>query len=308
MQTAFPKLIAALVMVPLFAFSQVKTFRQQQFRKSVPAGNYSGITSLGNDRYAVVSDKSASDGFYIFRMPVDTVKGCILEAECEGFFSSGQKNRDMEDIAYRPSSRTIFICGESDNEIYEYSLDGKRTGRRLQMPLEFAKVASNLGLESLTYDTFSCRFFTTTERPLPNDSLLRIQSFGDDLLPRQQYLYRPDAPLSRKYYWGVSALCALGDGRLLVLERQLRIPRLKIGAKAVVRLYVVDTGMASAGQTDSLPMLLKKTLLLEFTTSNHRFANYEGICMPYPHWLFLVADSQNRYKGVLRDWMRLVSF
>jgi len=51
---------------------------------------------------------------------------------------------------------------------------------------------------------------------------------------------------------------------------------------------------------------LQKRLLLEFYTYNHRFANFEGMCMPYPGWLLLIADSQDQQAGLLRDWFRLV--
>ena len=57
--------------------------------------------------------------------------------------------------------------------------------------------------------------------------------------------------------------------------------------------------------------ILPKRLLLEFTTrlnlTSRKFANYEGFCQPAPGLLLLVADSQNRYKGILRDWFRVVS-
>ena len=39
---------------------------QQYFPKEIPAGNYSGICAIGDDRYAVVSDKSAEEGFFVF--------------------------------------------------------------------------------------------------------------------------------------------------------------------------------------------------------------------------------------------------
>ena len=269
----------------------------QQFRKTIPAGNYSGIAPLGDNRYAVVSDKSKEDGFFIFHLDIDTLKGKIVAAQNEGFFSSGLKNRDIEGIAYCPSSATLFISGEADNDVYEYTLNGKRTGRKLAMPDCFHHSKGNLGLESLTYDALSHRFFTTSERTLLGDSLLRIQSFGDDLQPLLQYLYRPDEAINRKYYYGVAALCALNDGRLLVLERQIRVPRLKLGAKTLIRLYEVNP----AGNT-----FLQKRLLLEFYTYNHRFANFEGMCMPYPGWLLLIADSQDQQAGLLRDWFRLV--
>ena len=277
------------------------TMTQQHFSAQIPAGNYSGICPLGDDLFAVVDDKAANDGFYVFRLVVDTVKGRITSAENLGYRSSGLPNRDMEGICYRPSTQTLFISGEADNEVYEYTLEGKRTGRRLDMPAAFKKARSNLGLEALAYDEQRQLFFVTTERPLPGDSLLRIQTFGDDLQPLRQYLYRPDAPVDRKHYHGVSAVCAPGDGRLLVLERQVRIPRLKLDAKTLIRLYEVRP---------SDDVMLEKRLLMEFTTrltlTGRRFANYEGLCSLTPQWLLLIADSQNQYKGILHDWFLLL--
>ena len=96
---------------------------------------------------------------------------------------------------------------------------------------------------------------------------------------------------------GVSALCVLDDGRLLVLERQIRIPRLKLGASTTIRISEI---MPSE---DPLP---EKRLLREIRTrltlTGRKFANYEGLCQPMSNLLLLVADSQNRYKGFLRDW------
>ena len=132
--------------------------------------------------------------------------------------------------------------------------------------------------------------------------MLRIQAVSDDLQPRRCYYYRPDAPLSAKHFHGVSALCALDDGRLLVLERQLYVPRLKLGASTTIRIYAVTPGDEP---------FLTKTLLKEFRTrltlSSRRFTNYEGLCQPAPGLLLLVADSQNRFKGFLRDWFLLLN-
>ena len=41
----------------------VQVNEQHAFPSTVPAGNYSGITSIGGNRYAVVSDKASEDGF-----------------------------------------------------------------------------------------------------------------------------------------------------------------------------------------------------------------------------------------------------
>ena len=285
----------------LFGIIPAKGQRPQRFHHQLPPGNYSGIAPLGNNRYAVVTDKSEEDGFYVFRIEIDTVKGRITEVENEGFRSSGLPNRDMEGICYRPSTNTVFISGEKDNEVFEYNLDGQRTGQRLEMPEIFKQAGANYGLESLTYNAKDHLFFTTSEHPLKGDSMLRIQSFGDNLKPLRQYLYQQDAPISSKHTYGVSELCALDDGRLLVLERQIRIPRLKLGASTTIRIYEV---------WPAEEQFLEKRLVKEFRTHmnlfNRRFANYEGLCQPSPGLLMLVADSQNRYKGILRDWFLLL--
>lgn len=275
----------------------------QRFHKALPAGNYSGITALGNNRYAVVSDKSETEGFFILHIETDSVKGCITSLENEGFQSSGLPNRDIEGICYRPTTNTVFISGEKDNEVYEYTLDGKRTGQRLEMPDIFKKSGHNYGLESLTYDRKRHLFYTTSERVLEGDSLLRIQSFSDNLKPGFCYYYKPDEPISKKHFYGVSELCALEDGRLLVLERQIHVPKLKLGASTIIRIYET---------TPTDKPILEKRLVKEFRTrlslTSRKFANYEGLCEIQGNRLLLIADSQNRFKGFLRDWFLIIGF
>lgn len=283
--------------------ASLSVFSQQHFPRQIPAGNYSGICSIGDGLFAVVDDKHREDGFYLFRFDIDMQNNRITKAENMGYRSCGLANRDMEGICYRPSSRTLFISGEADNEVLEYDLEGKRTGRKLNMPACFKQAGSNQGIEALTYDTLSHQFFLTTERPLPGDSLLRIQAFNDNLQPTHQYLYEPDHGLSPKHTHGVSSLCAMGDGRLLVLERQVRVPRMRLDATTVISIYEVRPG-----QNENL---LTKKLVSKFHTRlsvlNRKFANYEGMCALSPNCLLLVADSQNQYKGVLRDWFLLLN-
>lgn len=291
-------LVLVAVSVSLSAFSQLQPQKPRKFPRQIPAGNYSGITPLGNDRYAVVSDKSAEDGFFVFHIEIDTLSGRILDAQNEGFVGMGQPNSDLEAIAYCPATGSLFVASEADSKIQEVTLQGKTTGRTLQLPAILQKASKNCGIESLTFG--HNRFYATTERPLPGDSLLRIQSFDIHLKPTKQYLYRPDGQKLKNGYWGVSELCALDDGRLLVLEREIRIPRLKIGAKTHIKIYET--------RPDSSDSLLEKRLLCEFTTRinlvSRRFANYEGMCEVRPGLLLLIADSQNQLKGLLRDWMR----
>ena len=294
------KTIVLLYLMVLWT-SVIIAQKPQRFHKALPAGNYSGITALGNNRYAVVSDKSETEGFFILHIETDSVKGCITSLENEGFLSSGLPNRDIEGICYRPTTNTVFISGEKDNEVYEYTLDGKRTGQRLEMPDIFKKAGHNYGLESLTYDRKRHLFYTTSERVLKGDSLLRIQSFSDNLKPGFCYYYKPDEPISKKHFYGVSELCALEDGRLLVLERQIHVPKLKLGASTIIRIYET---------TPADKPILEKRLVKEFRTrlslTSRKFANYEGLCEIQGNRLLLIADSQNRFKGFLRDWFLII--
>lgn len=294
------KTIVLLYLMVLWT-SVIIAQKPQRFHKALPAGNYSGITALGNNRYAVVSDKSETEGFFILHIETDSAKGCITSLENEGFQSSGLPNRDIEGICYRPTTNTVFISGEKDNEVYEYTLDGKRTGQRLEMPDIFKKAGHNYGLESLTYDRKRHLFYTTSERVLKGDSLLRIQSFSDNLKPGFCYYYKPDEPISKKHFYGVSELCALEDGRLLVLERQIHVPKLKLGASTIIRIYET---------TPTDKPILEKRLVKEFRTrlslTSRKFANYEGLCEIQGNRLLLIADSQNRFKGFLRDWFLII--
>ena len=85
-----------------------------------------------------------------------------------------------------------------------------------------------------------------------------------------------------------------------MLEREIRIPKLKLGAQALVKIY--ETRPAT--ETDTL----QKQQLCQFTTrltlTSRRFANYEGLCEVRPGLWLLIADSQNQYRGMLRDWLR----
>ena len=54
-----------------------------------------------------------------------------------------------------------------------------------------------------------------------------------------QYKTSPSSTLSLAYAMGVSELCALDDGSLLVLEREFRVPKKLIGASVEQKLYRV---------------------------------------------------------------------
>lgn len=305
---------------------QATLTKQVAFPETVPPGNYSGITWLGDNEYAVVSDKARADGFFIFHINIDPDTGVISHAYSNEFRNADRPNRDMEGITYVAEDSTILISGEADNKIMEYSLEnGKRTEREFDMPDSLRNSAPNYGYEALTYCAQTGKFWTVSESTLPIDGTpaspsnkvenhLRLLCFDKDLKLTAQYPYRMDMPTVKSskadiYAIGVSALCALDDGRLLVLEREAFVPKLKIGAFVKCKIFVVDP------DDDSYAVSLHKKLLAEFKTRftgvAKDFANYEGMCLgpklnDGSQVVVMISDSQNQYKGVMKDWLRTI--
>ena len=137
------------------------------------------------------------------------------------------------------------------------------------------------------------------------------------------YAYQMDQPSTHKkadiYVMGVSELCVLPDGQLLVLEREAFIPKIKIGAFCKCKLYLINPlnseefSMKEMFSSDT--PFLKKKLLTEWKTglslSKRSFANYEGMCLgpmleDGSQVVILLSDSQDQYAGVLKDWFKTI--
>ena len=314
-----------LLMATLQATAQqVVQNKQRHFPKTVPAGNYSGIAWLGGDKYAVANDKSKTAGFHLMTIRTDAKTGDIKEVRADGFMTNGQPNRDEEGICYVPQTNTVFLSSETDGQIIEYSMNGELTGRRLRIPHVYTMAYNNRSFEALTYNATTRRFWTTTENTLKCDgykptiinkevNVVRLQSFGDDLEPLEQYWYMSDSTstqeLEGKSILGVSGMAALDNGLLIILERELVIKPKEIGSYVHEKLYVVNPTQQQPGD------LLQKQLLTEFRTrinlTDRSFANFEGICLGPKladgrRLLLLVSDSQDQYKGYMKDWFKSI--
>lgn len=295
----------------------------------IPAGNYSGITYLGNDIYAVVNDKAKYLGFHRFKIILSKKTGKILWMADLGFTSSVQLNCDAEDIAYVPAFNTFLIACEQDNRVREITISGELSGKELHLPPAYSKTKKNAGIEALTYNSHTKKFWITTENTLPIDEIgsdtqyrLRLQSFNDDFRAVEQYAYLTDSlpfcPQGGHRVAGVSALTALDDGRLLVLERSVIIPKNKIGAYSVCKIYVVNPLWCHHVGDEPLTYespYLEKALLGQWITHlnliDHSFANYEGLCLgpklaDGSQVVLIISDSQNQYHGFLYDWIKTI--
>ena len=334
----FRYIIIFVLCFPFTVFAQVprlvRVNSQHYFQRTVPKGNYSGLTWLGGDHYAVVSDKASESGFFVFRIQVDTVSGDIKDIVNEGFRSSGEMNKDEEGIAFFPKDSTLWISREADNTVLEYGLNGKQTGRGLFIPSVFSTATPAYSFEALTYNAHTHRFWTTSESTLRPDgkqanatnqvkNRLRFQSFDDSFVAKEQYAYLMDAPdnhsSAANYAMGVAAMAALDNGCLLVLEREFLVTPSKFGSYVANKIYCVNPIQSMTISQDKVldtnSPYMKKVLIATWKTSlslfHQNLANYEGMClgprlMDGSQVIVLCADSQDQYGGVLRDWFRTV--
>lgn len=313
----------------------VRSLPQVNFRHSIPPGNYSGIARLHDDVYAMVSDKSDSALFFNVRLYISRQTGELMQAEWIG----GQGKADLpgldnEAIA-RVSAGSAVIASEGKCRLKEYALDKDSTGL-WEWTMPSADFYDNYNFESVAYDSLRQRLWTVNESTMRRDgkpaspqnisaNVLRLLSF--DWTARSMeptaYLYKMDMPTTMKtaqtYAMGVSELCVLPDGQLLVLEREAFVPKVKFGAFCNCKLYVVDPDKASPYALDK-PVepgapYVEKRLLTSWRTTlslfSQSWANYEGMCLGPrldngDQVIVLVSDSQDGYAGVLRDWFKTI--
>ena len=266
------------------------------------AGNtnqYSAITWLGSNQYAVVHDKEKGGGIVLFEFAIDSEGniGDVKTTVPSGTSESGTTGMDNEGIAYYDGF--LYVSAESDQSIRKYDLTGAPLRFHFPIPEDMGvkNITPNAGFEALTYN--AGLFWTTTEAALPKDNYIprlhRLQSFTEEGQPAGRYLYQMDAPAyskegTKQYVYGISAMAALDDGRLIVLEREVYVPSNMLLSSGIAKLYVVDPVHDTAG-------ILQKGLLTTITTNAFNLANYEGMCLgpmlrDGSRCLILISDAQ----------------
>ena len=297
----------------------IRVTERPQQRLRVAPGQYSGITHIAGDRYAVVDDKLPGGGIVFFELPLRK-NGSVRTARVrrtvpEATLAASGAGLDNEGVAY--AGGKLYVSAEKDQSIREYDLDGRPTGRVFPVPADMgvSAIIGNAGFEALTYCAETGSFWATTELPLRADDRAscqhRLQRFDACFQPAERYLYQTDAPSKTQaeassamaYVFGISALTALDDGRLIVLEREVYVPAstpqdILRNSFSRMKLYVVRPD--GDGRT-----VLPKQLLCEFETRlslratgiGVALANYEGMCLgprlsDGRRCLILLADSQ----------------
>lgn len=328
--------------LPAFA-QQAEVLSQQRLsRWGIDGHDFSGIAPLVGGRYAVVSDKVPARGFFVLRIEQDSITGAVIRVANEGFLRDSLAPSfaippDCEGVAVDPGERRVWIADESTQQISAHTYDARWTGNVLRTSIgtSLPRIFPNLGFEALAFDGARRLLWTTTESPTRDDApsapplpegvptVVRLQAYvpGGDLV--RSIAYRlddtgtPHAP--RVYLHGVPSLCALSSGRLLVMERELIVPRRFFGAQCAVRLYLVcpdDYPLTVEALPDAAP--IRKRRLAEWTTRlrllRSDLTNYEGMCLGRRladgrQTLLCIGDAQSgagRALWHLHDRLRVV--
>lgn len=315
----FLTILIAVLAMPSVSGQPIRVTELPQQRLRVTPGQYSGITWVSGNRYAVVDDKLPGGGIVFFDIPLRP-DGAVRTARVrqtvpDATMSSPVSGLDNEGVTYADGK--LYVSAEGDQSIREYEPDGTATGAAFPVPADLGPeaIVRNGGFEAFTSNAETGRFWVTTEMPLKEEgeaSLVHcLQRFDASHQPDGRWLYRTDAPERpvaennsvMAYVHGISALTALDDGRLIVLEREVYVPAgrprdILDHTFSKMKLYVVDP----SGNPDGI---LPKQFLCAFETRlsltvagiDVALANYEGMCLgprlsDGRRCLILIADSQ----------------
>lgn len=303
------------------------------------AAELSGLSRIEGDRYVAVGDDNAA--LFFLEIAVDPRTGRVRSVsfdpavplrDAAGRILSGPRSSDREDAAYDPERGTVWIADERDagdpsrpslvevdptsgREVAGITADGETAFS------VYATIRTNYGFEALARSEDGEAMWTANEEALEIDgglatasagSIVRLQEIDEEIELERQVAYvtdpigyaisSPTAAIGEDRS-GVSALVALDDGRLLVLERALAGDSTGMGGFRI-RIYLTDPARATdvsepsyrsglAGRADWTPA--SKILLWE-----RRFglpvSNFEGMALGQrlangDRSLLLVADN-----------------
>lgn len=212
----------------------------------------SGITWLGDDRYAAVLDNS--DQLLLFRLAVGP--SGVPEAASDLRLVTLGERHDYEDIAPCPPAlarriakrraergdrvpaTVLLVCEEDTPAVRAIDADSGDLLGIVPIPASFLQCRPNRGLEAVAVEPDGRVIWTATEEALPTDGPATAEGRGTvvriaripvpetaDQPPAAEFAYAVDPPhtfarvIAGEPLAGLVALVPLGHGRLLVLER-----------------------------------------------------------------------------------------
>ena len=272
----------------------------------------SGITWAGGDTFYAVNDDNSSNRLYRISVSLGTNGQIAAYSVVSSVKLSGSS--DLEGCAYDPASGNVWVSMEGGNaSIREYDPETGAMLRTAPIPDVFKNnMRGNFKFEALTISGDGLTMWTANEEALTCDGQISAKprstggttvrllkytrdSVRDNWTAAAQYAYKTYG-LNYAYAYqntqrsGVSGLCALPDGRLLVLEREFsgtddnsNLSSIWTGISCHFTMAVVLADCSSASDVSTLPSLAQATYTPVSKTDLYNgstgFANYEGICL-----------------------------
>ena len=274
------------------------------FRRSLLPASLSGISWAGGNAYYAVSDDVFTGEVGLYPMTIDLATNGLSVISCSIPSPTNRisfaKAYDLEDVAFDAVNGTVWVADETRGTVKEYRVADGTVVRTLSLPEGLKKTRSNLGIESLTLSPDGKTLWTCTEEALAcdgarssptNGTTVRLLKYTrptakEGFTLAGTYSYTTDVWSQRFDYVGkgrrgVSGLCALPDGSLLVLERELSFGGAHpLKAAATARLsfdvYRVEFPRGSGGLVATN---VRKVKLASGGGPVFAFGNYEGICL-----------------------------
>ena len=264
------------------------------------AEQISGITYAGGDLYYAVDDND--NKLYPITLAINRANGQLASGTngitiAAGVTMSGAN--DAEGCAFDPCTGRLWVSEETGARIREYDVSSGALVRTAPVPtIQQQQYVGNYSLEALTIAGDGKSMWTANEEALKVDGLLATNSVGsvvrltkfvrnsvhDNWTADGQWAYETQPIGTAKdsnTRSGVSGLCALPDGTLLVLER--RCYQGGFFPDFNIRVYQVNfSGATDIRNISSLKTATytktTKTLLWQYTEGSD-MPNYEGICL-----------------------------
>jgi len=254
-----------------------------------------GVAWLGGDRYVAAPRQGGH--LIAFQMPVDDggKPRAILEPQA---LPGGTSSRT--DVAFDAIQYSLLVVDDSPPAMHTIRLDHTKASTSLDIPAVQLAAREGKGLAAITTDPVTGSAWISNREALIPDGLPAIGSLGTDvrlmelgveskqdpthaiMTPKNEVLYHVDAAHQGRRLTpgdassGVSAIAAVGDGRLLVLEtsRAPTLPRFRN------RLFVVDPRQVVSGAQETSRMTeglqaVSKRLLWEQAGGTC----LEGVCL-----------------------------
>ena len=292
--------VAAALLAAGLAFNAGALTVTEVSHTSRPSGaeQISGITYAGGNLFYAVDDND--NKLYPLTLAINRSNGSLTSSGITigtGVTMSG--GNDMEGCAFDPASGYVWISQETSALIREYDPSTGTLYRNAPVPAIQKKYRSNYSLEALTISGDGMTMWTANEEALTVDGLLATNSVGsvvrltrftrvsvyDNWTPNGEWAYvtQPIGSVKDEHTRsGVSGLCALPDGTLLVLERRCYNPE---GWFPDFEVSVYQVNFSGATDVSSIAALngasYTKTTKQKLWSYKHGndMPNYEGMCL-----------------------------